>query len=183
MFSAVAGEGCPRSRTAERNVDLRRRASEPPSRLDGNSRSRVRPARCHEGQVDVQSGRICHMTTARPPPDGSNRHRASPKKVRGFPPCAREDSNLHGPISPQGPQPESSGVDGFSGVRGSPNRRVSCTDGTLWIQWMLSRVLSRTAASSDNRQGGSAVSSAAPVHRSGAGNLRSYQEISSLSDN
>ena len=25
--------------------------------------------------------------------------------LRGFSPCAREDSNLHGPISPQGPQP------------------------------------------------------------------------------
>ena len=71
--------------------------------------------------------------------------------------AALEDSNFHGPIGPQGPQPESSGVDGFSGVRGSPNRRVSCTDWTLWTEWMLSRLLSRTAGSSDSRRGGSAV--------------------------
>jgi hypothetical protein len=31
-------------------------------------------------------------------------HEKSPA-VRGFPQCAREDSNLHGPFSPQGPQP------------------------------------------------------------------------------
>jgi hypothetical protein len=35
---------------------------------------------------------------------------------RGFHKCAREDSNLHGPIGPQGPQPESAGVDGFVGI-------------------------------------------------------------------
>src|ERR1700744_2190703 len=27
------------------------------------------------------------------------------RDFRGFPQCAREDSNLHGPYSPQGPQP------------------------------------------------------------------------------
>jgi hypothetical protein len=33
--------------------------------------SRVRPSRCHEAQMDVQGGRICHVTAVRPPPDGS----------------------------------------------------------------------------------------------------------------
>src|SRR6476646_6923336 len=32
------------------------------------------------------------------------RHEKSPG-MRGFSKCAREDSNLHGPYSPQGPQP------------------------------------------------------------------------------
>ena len=35
---------------------------------------------------------------------------------RGFPKCAREDSNLHGPISPQGPQPWTGRVDASTGV-------------------------------------------------------------------
>ena len=39
--------------------------------------------------------------------------------------CAREDSNLHGPFSPQGPQPQSPRVDGFSGVRGPQIMRFS----------------------------------------------------------
>jgi hypothetical protein len=70
-----------RSQTAEHDVALRRRASAPPSRLDKSSRSRARPSRCHEGQVDVQDGRICHMTTVRPPPHGRNVCHASMKKA------------------------------------------------------------------------------------------------------
>ena len=31
--------------------------------------------------------------------------------------CAREDSNLHGPYSPQGPRPDALGVDRFIGVQ------------------------------------------------------------------
>jgi len=64
-------------------------------------------------------------STPRPATSGNDptprRNRPGYKKspaMRGFFQCAREDSNLHGPISPQGPQPESTRVDGFSGVRG-----------------------------------------------------------------
>jgi hypothetical protein len=32
-------------------------------------------------------------------------------------PCARVDSNHHGPYGPQGPQPDKGGVDGFGGVQ------------------------------------------------------------------
>ena len=44
-------------------------------------------------------------------------HEKSPA-LRGFPQCARGDSNFHGPFSPQRPQPRSLRVDGFSGAQG-----------------------------------------------------------------
>jgi Polyphosphate kinase 2 (PPK2) len=54
------------------------------------------------------------------PPDGRTSRLRPTKKPRhaGLSQCAREDSNLHGPFSPQGPQPESPRVDGCSRVRG-----------------------------------------------------------------
>jgi len=109
----------PRLQTAEHDVALRRRASAPPSRLGGSSCSRVRPFRCHERQVDVQKGRVCQMATARPPSDGSNGRcgdRESPA-CAGLSQCAREDSNLHGPFSPQGPQPRTRCVDALGSVK------------------------------------------------------------------
>jgi len=39
--------------------------------------------------------------------------------MSGLSQCAREDSNLHGPFSPRGPQPGSVGVDGVSASRSS----------------------------------------------------------------
>jgi hypothetical protein len=97
----------PRTETSARDDGPRHPASAPPSRLGGSSRSRVRPSRCHGRQMDVLSGRICHATTGRPRSDGSNGPVQNTKKPRipGLSQCAREDSNLHGPISPQGPQP------------------------------------------------------------------------------
>jgi len=83
------------------------RASGLPSPLGESSRSRVRPGCCRACQMDVQSGRICHATTLRPPADRCHTPPHKAKKPRHAGPfrCAREDSNLHGPISPQGPQP------------------------------------------------------------------------------
>ena len=62
--------------------------------------------------ASVSADQYVHLRTeARPPDQQKPRH-------AGLSQCAREDSNLHGPFSPQGPQPESPRVDGFSGVRG-----------------------------------------------------------------
>ena len=42
-----------------------------------------------------------------------------PRDLQGFSPCAEEDSNLHGPIGPQGPQPCAS-TNSATGAWGRP---------------------------------------------------------------
>jgi hypothetical protein len=77
---------------AVRAADRSRRANGPPSLLCGAGRSRVT-------QRDV-----------------GPRAAKSPA-VRGFSLCAREDSNFHGPIGPQGPQPRTQCVDASTSVQ------------------------------------------------------------------
>ena len=77
------------------------------------------------------------------PRDGSKKPRGA-----GFFQCAREDSNLHGPFSPQGPQPWTARVDASRSVQGVQNCEVPWTDWTGWTQWMLSRALSRRVTTS-----------------------------------
>ena len=71
----------------------------------------------HTTRIDCQKSgnargrRHTHTPTSTGGPSAtvSYGHKKSPA-VRGFPQCAREDSNLHGPFSPQGPQPRRPGV-------------------------------------------------------------------------
>ena len=81
--------------------------------------------------------------------DESSRPQKAPP--RGAFQCAREDSNLHGPFSPQGPQPKI--IPGrWVFWRPRPaNRGVFCTDWTPWNGWMLSLVLSRIASAAGSR--------------------------------
>jgi hypothetical protein len=136
------------SRRARRRPEAsRQRTSQPPRLKLTLTRTSIPLSRRPDGRTGWT---YCHVTTARPPPDGSNRHDQGMKKAPacgGFSLCAREDSNFHGPFGPQGPQPWTGRVDASRGVQIVQIAKVPWTQWTRWTHRMLSRVLSRRAPS------------------------------------
>jgi hypothetical protein len=68
----------------------------------------------------------------RPHPCGHHFPRHLSPMSRHITRCAREDSNLHGEHSPQGPQPDARGVDGSRGVQIVQIARFSGRVGRIW---------------------------------------------------
>jgi hypothetical protein len=106
-------------------VATRSRRRLPPDRP---ARLRRRPVQAKPGETRSSGpgcllvrlqGVICSQRCSQIPDRLISPSRLGVKKAslsRAFK-CAREDSNLHGELSPQGPQPDPGGVDGFRGVQ------------------------------------------------------------------
>ena len=116
-----------------------RRATGPPTyrgpggrSWHGSDAADVRPSCC---QMDVQRDVVATWQEHVPAADGRNDClQAKSPAVRGFLRCAREDSNLHGPYSPQGPQPcaSTNSATGAGGGQYNPAsvRPVACLAGS-----------------------------------------------------
>ena len=73
--------------------------------------------------------------------------------MRGSPKCAREDSNLHGPYSPQAPQPWTARVDASASVWIVQIAGFPWAEWRHWTGWMLPRVLPRRSPKARVRSG------------------------------
>src|ERR1700731_4444411 len=81
--------------------------------------------------MDVTNGRICHVATIGP--RNSTVVQSNKKAPQaGLSQCAREDSNLHGPYSPQGPQPCAS-TNSATGAGGRSIGRVDSVGGGRYL--------------------------------------------------
>ena len=97
------------------------RLSEAVAQLSGRVAQRLSPqeGQTGEGEFEVaipQAREAAEPFVSKLFPRGTKLLRAEPLKARASL-CAREDSNLHGELSPQGHQPDRGGVDGFRGVQ------------------------------------------------------------------
>src|SRR5208282_4272546 len=67
--------------------------------------------------------------------------------------CARVDSNHHGEISPQGPQPDTGGVDASAGVQIGQIARFSGRIGRVWKGGCSQSVLTGAGFTADRSAG------------------------------
>jgi hypothetical protein len=123
--------------------------SAPPSRHSHGCSSRA-----HQRLSDVRkSVRICQWQQsehyARSPTDAP----ATPRNRRpaGLFRCAREDSNLHGPYSAQGPQPDTTNVDESRSVQSVQLARFARRIGRVWRGGCSQSVLTRWGRSTMRR--------------------------------